>query len=120
MSKTKLKKIQNISRNDDKKSYKRRLTKLRDKNLISDQNIATLNGYLREHVIDPDTYVIRGTLGAKREQRNPFVKKCEGYHLYNDKTRVVAFYDLNDRNLRTFMAVKQRDRTDLLLNGNLN
>lgn len=120
MSKTKLKKVQNIARDGSKRSYKRRLKKLRDKNFISDQDIARLNGYLREHVINPDTYVIRGTLGANREQRKPKLKKFEGYHLYNDKTRMDAFYDLNNRNLRTFMSVTENDRNDILLNGNLN
>ena len=121
MSKSKLRKVQNIALDGSKRNYKRRLKVLRDKNFISDQDIVRLNGNLREHILDPKTYIIRGTLGAEREKQNPKLKKIQGYHLYNDIIKVDAFYDLSDRNLRTFMLVKKQEKqNDILLNGNLN
>jgi len=99
--------------------------------LISDQDVDRLSGLLREHVIDPDTAVIRGTLGANREKRaekkrltNPEVPrepKLEGYIVYNVRTQVASFYDLKDRNLRTFMLISRpSDRDDIVNNRNLN
>ena len=105
---------------DDIIGYRKRRKVLRDRNLIFDQDVERVSGYLREHVIDPDTSVIIGTFGGNREKRNPKKnKKLKGYILYNDRTRIAAFYDLSNRNLRTFMKVKPKQRDDIILNNNL-
>ena len=123
LSKTQLKKLQ-------KQPYKQRLTTLR-KLPISDDDIYRLSGLIREHVIDSETVVVRGTLGGNRErktklerQTNPKVKitrKLDGYLVYNIKTKVACFYDLKDRNLRTFQLIQGRDDfNDVVKNKNLN
>ena len=88
---------------------------MRESLLISDQDIIRLSGLLREHVLDPHTLIVRGTLGTNREKRidqkrlknpnAPRVLKTEGYILYNFKTKVASFYGLKDRNLRTFQSI---------------
>ena len=125
LSKTKLKGLQKIS------SYPKRLKALRNHPLISDDDIYRLSGLIRKHVLDPNIKVIRGTLGANRErkidlkrQTNPELRrvpKLQGYLVYNKKTKVACFYDLKDRNLRTFQSIaRESDLTDLLENRNLN
>lgn len=102
---------------------------MRDKKLIKDQDIAKLSNLLREHLINSDTIIIRGTLGANREKGRdldrkskpwlPRIPKKDGYIAYNLKTNVASFYDLKDRNLRTFMSIsKPNDRTDIQQNHN--
>ena len=108
LSKTKLKKIQ-------KETYGKRLKILRNRTFILDQDVARLSGFLREYLIDPDTAVERGILGANREKKRdldretkpwlPRKPKLDSYIAYNRKTGVASFYDLKDRNLKTFQSI---------------
>ena len=47
---------------------------------------------LRSHVLDGNTKIIKGTLGANGEARGGALK-IEGYHMYNKKTGLNAFFD---------------------------
>ena len=82
-------------------------------------------------LIGSNTLVVHGTLGANRERKadqerltNPKKlrsPKHDGYLVYNLKTKIAAFYDLNNRNLRTYMSIsRESDQDDIVYNRNLN
>ena len=96
-----------------------------------EKDIEKLSNLLREHAINPETKVYRGTLGKNREIKRdkrrvvqpklPRLPSIEGYILYNQNTKVASFYDLKNRNVRTFMEVKnENDENDILYQHNLN
>merc|ERR1712222_160621 len=73
---------------------------LRNKEVLPDAYVEQYGRDLRLHVLDPDTKIIEGTLGANREV-NGGPPKIEGYHFYNDRTGFNGFFDKNGRRYRT-------------------
>lgn len=125
MSRKELKRIERIS------DRKKRRQELRSNPKIKAEDLERVNDFLRYHLVNPDTEIKVGTLGKNREarrdkeikanpnrnlQREPAIK---GYLVYNEKTRIVSFYDYKDRNLRTYMKASNKNIQDVVKNGNL-
>ena len=73
---------------------------------------------LRFHVLNPDTKIIEGILGAKMEA-NGGPLKIHGYHVYNDKTGFSAFFDEYGRRYRTGFIPNESQKRDRQENGNM-
>lgn len=84
---------------------------------------------LREHVIDPDTYLIKGSFGKRQEarrkramKRDPTLKPLphrKGFLLYNSKTNLVAFYEEKTRRLVTYLIPSPKQSQDIESNQNI-
>lgn len=84
---------------------------------------------LREHVIDSDTMILKGTFGKKREAQrkkkmkiDPTLKALphqKGFLLFNPKTNLVAFYREKDRKLVTYFIANRNQARDILNNKNV-
>ena len=68
--------------------------------------------------MDPNTRIIEGTYGANRESQTGQVK-IEGFHLYNDRTKLNIFFDKADRAYRTGFKLSNKQVNDLELNNNV-
>lgn len=73
---------------------------------------------LRFHVLDPDTKIIEGTLGANREAKDG-TSKVNGYHFYNTRTGFNAFFDKSGRRYRTGFNTKPSQQKDISSNCNI-
>ena len=80
----------------DENLYRERLKTFRNKEILPDAYVQQYGRDLRLYIIDPDTKIIKGTLGANCEA-NGGPPKIEGYHFYNDRTRFNDFFDKNGR-----------------------
>ena len=85
-----------LARLADPSLYRERLETFRNREILPEAYVEQYGRDLRLHVLDPDTKIIEGTLGANREA-NGGPPKIEGYHLYNEKTGFHAFFDKNRR-----------------------
>ena len=74
--------------------YRERLETFRNKEVLPDVYVEYYGRDLRFHALDPDTQIIKGTLGANHEAKGG-PPKIEGYHLYNEKTGFNTFFDKN-------------------------
>ena len=109
-------------------NHKKRLFIFRDTKKLPSHYIEVLAIQLQTHVINPETDIIRGTLGKNAEARvaerrragfkEPARPHQKGFLLYNKKTNIVAFYDQN-RVLVTYLQPSTKQIDDIELNGNL-
>jgi hypothetical protein len=69
-------------------------------------------------MLDPDTKIIKGTLGANMEAkvRGP---KISGYNFYNPKTGLNVFFEKNGRQYRTGFHTNDGQKDDISLNSNI-
>jgi hypothetical protein len=84
---------------------------------------------IREHVIDPDTKVIKGTLSKRQEirrkrgiKRDSTLKPLphrKGFILYNSKTNLVSFYQEKTRILITYLNPIGNQIQDIRSNQNI-
>jgi len=107
-----------LARLTDPSLYRERLETFRDREILPEAYVEQYGRDLRLHVLNPDTKIIEGTLGANMEA-NGGPPKIEGYHLYNDKTGFDAFFVKNGRGYRTGFKLNAGQRNDLDLNGNI-
>ncbi len=98
--------------------YRERLETFRNKEVLPDAYVEQYGRDLRFHVLDPDTKIIEGTLGANREA-NGGPPKIEGYHLYNDRTGFNGFFDKNGRRYRTGFETNRSQKIDIKTNSNM-
>ena len=118
----------------DNRNYLLRLKTFRNKKILPDEYVEVTAIKLREHVIDPDTVIIKGTYGKRREarqlkkiQRNPNNKKLrpfphrKGYILLNKRTKLMSFYDTSKGNNRliTYFITSKSQEQDILNNRNV-
>jgi hypothetical protein len=107
-----------LARLSDPNLYQERLQTFRDRDILPEAYVEQYGRDLRSHVLDPDTRIIRGTLGANREA-NGGPPKIEGYHLYNKKTGFNCFFDKNGRRYRTGFMTNKGQKTDIKINSNM-
>ena len=107
-----------LARLSNPSHYQERLETFRNEDILPEAYVEQYGRDLRLHVLNPDTKIIEGTLGANMEA-NGGPPKIEGYHLYNDKTRIDAFFDKNGRRDRTVMRVNRGQTEDIKTNGNI-
>ena len=107
-----------LARLADPSLYRERLETFRNREILPEAYVEQYGRDLRFHVLDPDTKIIKGTLGANREA-NGGPPKIEGYHLYNDRTGFNAFFDKNGRRYRTGFEANAGQRNDIDLNCNM-
>ena len=98
--------------------YRERLETFRNKEVLPDAYVEQYGRDIRFHVLDPNTKIIEGTLGANREA-NGGAPKIEGYHLYNDRTGFNAFFDKNGRRYRTGFETNRSQKIDIKTNSNM-
>lgn len=98
--------------------YRERLETFRNRETLPEAYVEQYGRDLRFHGLDPDTRIIKSTLGANREA-NGGPPKIEGYHLYNDRTGFNAFFDKNGRLYRTGFEANAGQRNDIDLNCNI-
>nr|UXN44524.1 hypothetical protein [Navicula tsukamotoi] len=129
ISKQTLIRTQNMVERCGMRGYLWRIEYLRSAPAIEEKDLKRVSDLLRKHLLDSDTKIIVGTLGNNRQrkvdeqrQENPNLErslKIKGYLVYNSKTRIVSFYDYNNRNLRTYMKVNEHQLRDIIINHNL-
>ena len=107
-----------LARLADPSLYRERLETLRNKEVLPDAYVEQYGRDLRLHVLDPDTKIIEGTLGANREV-NGGPPKIEGYHFYNDRTGFNGFFDKNGRRYRTGFETNRSQKIDIKTNSNM-
>jgi len=107
-----------LARLTDPSLYRERLETFRNREILPEAYVEQYGRDLRLHVLNPDTKIIKGTLGANKEA-NGGPPKIEGYHLYNDKTGFDAFFDKNGRQYRTGMEANRGQKIDIKTNGNI-
>jgi hypothetical protein len=107
-----------LTRLADPNLYRERLETFRNIEILPEAYVEQAGRDLRLHVLDPNTRIIKGTLGANMEA-NGGPQKIEGYHLYNDKTGFNAFFDKNGRRYRTGMKANRGQSIDIKTNGNI-
>lgn len=110
-------------------NYRKRLGFFRDKEKLPPEYVEVAAIKLREHVIDPDTQVIKGTFGKRREARrrrqmkhDPTLRPVphrKGFILYNKKTKLMSFYDSKTRRLVTYFITNAIQQDDILWNHNI-
>ena len=71
-----------LARLADPSLYRERLETFRNEEILPEAYVEQYGRDLRLHVLDPNTKIIEGTLGANMEA-NGGPSKIEGYHLYN-------------------------------------
>jgi hypothetical protein len=98
--------------------YRERLETFRNREILPEAYVEQYGRDLRFHVLDPDTKIIEGTLGANMEA-NGGPSKIQGYHLYNDRTGFNAFFDKNGRRFRTGFNTNAGQKNDIDLNCNM-
>jgi hypothetical protein len=69
-----------LARLADPSLYRERLETFRNREILPEAYVEQYGRDLRFHVLNPDTKIIEGTLGANREA-NGGPPKIEGYHL---------------------------------------
>jgi hypothetical protein len=107
-----------LARLTNPSQYRERLKTFRNKEILPESYVEQYGRDLRLHVLDPNTKIIEGTLGANMGT-NGGPPKIEGYHLYNDNTEFDAFFDKNGRRSRTGFKPNAGQRDDIDLNGNM-
>lgn len=107
-----------LARLADPSLYRERLETFRNREILPEAYVEQYGRDLRFHVLDPDTKIIKGTLGANREA-NGGPPKIQGYHLYNDKTGFNAFFDKNRRLYRTGFEANRSQKIDIKTNSNI-
>ena len=107
-----------VARLADPSLYRERLETFRNRKVLPEAYVEQYGRDLRLHVLNPDTKIIEGTLGANREA-NGGPPKIEGYHLYNDKTGFNAFFDKNGRRYRTGFEINRSQKIDIKTNSNM-
>ena len=107
-----------LARLADPSLYRERLETFRNKEVLPDAYVEQYGRDLRLHVLDPDTKIIKGTLGANCES-NGGPTKIEGYHFYNDKTGFNGFFDRNGRRYRTGFEPNRSQKIDIKTNNNM-
>ena len=107
-----------LARLADPSLYRERLETFRNREILPEAYVEQYGRDLRFHVLDPDTKIIKGTLGANREA-NGGPPKIQGYHLYNDKTGFNAFFDKNRRLYRTGFEANRSQKIDIKTNSNM-
>lgn len=110
-------------------NYAKRIQTFRNRQKLPPEYVEVAAIKLREHVIDPDTYLLKGTLGKRQEARrkramkqDPTLKPLphrKGFLLYNSKTNLVAFYEEKTRRLVTYLIPRQKQIQDIQLNQNI-
>lgn len=107
-----------LARLSDPKLYRERLETFRNKEILPDAFVEQYGQDIRFHVLNPDTKIIEGTLGANSEKIFGRPKE-HGYHLYNDITGVNVFFTKNGRIYRTGFKTNISQQNDLKTNGNM-
>ena len=107
-----------LARLADPSLYRERLETFRNREILPEAYVEQYGRDLRFHVLDPDTKIIEGTLGANREA-NGGPPKIEGYHLYNDRTGINCFFDKNGRQYRTGFETNRSQKIDIKTNSNM-
>ena len=107
-----------LARLADPSLYRERLETFRKREILPEAYVEQYGRDLRFHGLDPDTKIIKGTLGLNREA-NGGPPKIEGYHLYNDRTGFNAFFDKNGKLYRTGFEANTGQRNDIDLNCNM-
>ena len=107
-----------LARLADPSLYRERLETFRNREILPEAYVEQYGRDLRFHVLDPDTKIIKGTLGANREA-NGGPPKIQGYHLYNDKTGFNAFFDKNRRLYRTGFEANRSQKIEIKTNSNM-
>jgi hypothetical protein len=97
--------------------YRERLKTFRNIEILPEAYVEQYRRDLRLHALDPNTKIIKGTLGANMEA-NGGPSKIEDYHLYNSNTGLNAFFDENGKRFRTVFKANQGQKNDIDLNGN--
>lgn len=110
-------------------NHARRIKTFRNEQKLPPEYVEVAAIKLREHVIDPDTKVIKGTFGKQREIRSKRERKRgstrkqfrsrKGFLLYNSKTNVVAFYEEKTRVLVTYLKASDKQIRDIQSNQNI-
>ena len=98
--------------------HQERLKIFRNREILPEAFVSMSGKRLRFHVLDGNTKVIEGTLGANREARGG-APKIEGYHLYNNKTGLNAFFDKSGKVYRTGFLLNEGQVRDLENNNNI-
>ena len=98
--------------------YRERLDTFQNREILPEAYVEQYGRDLRLHVLDPDTKIIKGTLGANREAKDG-TPKIEGYHLYNDSTGFNTFFDKNGRRYRTSFETNRSQKIDIKTNSNM-
>ena len=107
-----------LARLADPSLYRERLETFRNREILPEAYVEQYGRDIRFHVLDPDTEIIEGTLGANREA-NDGPPKIQGYHLYNDKTGFNAFFDKNKKLYRTGFEANRSQKIDIKTNSNM-
>lgn len=107
-----------LARLADPSLYRERLETFRNKEILPEAYVEQYGRDLRSHVLDPDTIMIKGTLGANHQAKGG-PSKIEGYHLYNDRTGFNSFFDKNGRRYRTGFKTNLGQKIDVQTNGNI-
>lgn len=110
-------------------NYVRRIKTFRNQQKLPPEYVEVAAIKLREHVIDPDTKVIKGTFGKRREIRRKRAMKrdstlkalphSKGFLLYNSKTNLVSFYEGKTRRLVTYFKPSPNQIKDIKSNQNI-
>ena len=98
--------------------HQERLRTFRNREILPEAFVSISGRRLRSHVLDGNTKVIEGTLGANREARCG-APKTEGYHLYNDKTGLNVFFDKSGKLYRTGFILNDGQAKDIRDNRNI-
>ena len=110
-------------------NYGRRIKTFRNQQKLPPEYVEVAAIKLREHVIDSDTKVIKGTFGKRQEIRRQRAMKRDstlkplphrkGFLLYNSKTNLVAFYEEKTRILVTYLTPSRNQIQDIRSNQNI-
>jgi hypothetical protein len=110
-------------------NYDRRIKTFRNEQKLPPEYVKISAIKLREHVIDPDIQVIKGTFGKRQEIRRKKLMKRDstmkalphrkGFILYNSKTNLVSFYEEKTRKLITYLMPNRNQIKDIKLNQNI-
>jgi hypothetical protein len=99
---------------------KERLKAFTDKKILPDSYVDIDGKLLREHLLDPNTIKIEGTLGANRDLRtNGKIPKIHGSHYYNPETGFNVFVSAKGNRYRTGFSLKKGQKKDLNSNSNV-
>lgn len=107
-----------LARLADPSLHRERLETFRNKEVLPEAYVEQYGRDLRSHVLDPDTIMIKGTLGANRQAKGG-PPKIEGYYLYNERTGFSSFFDENGRRYRTGFKTNRGQEIDIQTNGNI-
>lgn len=118
--------MKSLARNSN---YKKRLKAFRNQQQLLPEYVEVAAIRLREHVIDSDTKLIKGTFGKRQEVRrqrkmklDPTLKPLphrKGFLLYNSKTNLVSFYEEKTRRLVTYFPPSPNQINDIKVNHNI-